>query len=161
MMILYNGRDVRRIQHALKVFAFAQHIGVREQCSTKQMSIVAYAAILHDIGIHEAEKKYHSSAGKLQEIEGPPVAREMLTAVGAPDAIIKRVCFIIGKHHSYNSIDGIDFQIVVEADFLVNIFEDAMNAASIISARKTVFKTQTGIALLESMYKSGVQSTVP
>ena len=42
--------------------------------------MVRAAAILHDIGIHEAERKHGSSSGRLQELEGPPIARAILEA---------------------------------------------------------------------------------
>jgi len=42
---------------------------------------------------------------------------------------------LIGNHHTYDKIDGIDFQILVEADFLVNIYEDEINKESIKSIK--------------------------
>ena len=42
------------------------------------MAVVRAAAVLHDIGIREAERKHGSSAGKYQEVEGPPIARRIL-----------------------------------------------------------------------------------
>jgi HD superfamily phosphodiesterase len=156
-MIGYNGKDQRRIQHALKVFAYAQFLCEGEKCADPIRDIVEYAAILHDIGIHEAEEKYHSTSAVLQELEGPPVARELLHETGIEEEVIERVCHLIGNHHSYDKIDTIDFQILVEADFLVNIYEEDMEQSAVESLRSTIFKTQTGIALLDSMYKTGVK----
>ena len=68
--------------------------------------------------------------------------------------IINRVCFLIGHHHSYSQIDGIDYQILVEADFLVNIYEDNMNESQIKSIRNKIFKTKSGISIIDSMYLS-------
>jgi len=187
IMIKYNGTDVKRINHALKVFAFAQYIGIKENCSSKEQSIIEYSSILHDIGIHEAEKKYNSSSGKHQEELGPDIAKnligylkipdeikervyylignhhtynkidgidfQVLVEIGylkIPDEIKERVYYLIGNHHTYNKIDGIDFQILVEADFMVNIFEDNIN--NIISIKNKIFKTKTGIELLDTMY---------
>lgn len=65
---------------------------------------------------------------------------------------IDRICFIIGNHHSYQKIDNMDFQVIVEADFLVNIYEDEMKKHSIENIRNKYFKTQTGIAIIQSMY---------
>ena len=45
-----------------------------------------------------------------------------------------------------------DFQVIVEADFLVNIYEDEMEKHSIENIRNKYFKTQTGIAIIQSMY---------
>ena len=109
-------------------------------------------ALLHDIGIKEAERKFQSSSGKYQEQEGPLVAREILVRYDLDDTIIDRVCFIIGNHHSYSKIDGNDFQILVEADFLVNIFEDSVRDDSVRSIRDKIFRTESGIRLLDGMY---------
>ncbi len=144
--------DVKRINHALKVLSFSQIIGNDLSLSEETKSILNYSAILHDIGIQEAERKHNSSGGKYQEIEGPPIAREILSKYNIPKNIIERVCFLVGNHHSYSKIDGIDFQILVEADFLVNIHEDEMNKKSILNVKERIFKTDIGIKLLEKMY---------
>lgn len=151
-MIQYFKTDVRRINHALKVYGFASAIAKSENLSAEMLEIVEVAAVLHDIGIPESEKKYNSSAGKYQEIEGPPIARKMLEALNVKPEIIDRVCFIIGNHHTYTKIDGVDFQILVEADFLVNIFEDEFTGSMIKSVGQKYFSTKTGLLYLQTMY---------
>ena len=151
-MINYNGSDVRRISHALKVHSFAEYIADKENCDAETRMIICIAAILHDIGIHNAEKKYNSNAGNYQEIEGPPVADELLRTVDIPEYVHYRVLFLVGHHHSYDKIDAIDFQILVEADFIVNIDEDCMKGSAIESLKKTIFRTKAGLDLLKSMY---------
>lgn len=151
-MIRYFGSDVRRISHALKVYGFAEAIAEEENVSGQCRAVIGLAAALHDIGIPEAERKYHSSSGGLQEKEGPPIARRILEGIGADAGIVDRVCHLVGSHHSYGRIDGPDFQILVEADFLVNIFEDAMDREAIRSIRSKYFKTGAGAGFLESMY---------
>ena len=150
--ITYNENDVKRINHLLKVFSFAHLIGIMEKYDMKTQEIIDISAILHDIGIHEAERKHNSNAGNWQEIEGPPVANEILKNFNLDDIIKDRILFLIGHHHHYNAIDGIDFQILVEADFLVNIFEDGMDEHSIKNVKEKIFKTKTGINLLEKLY---------
>ena len=110
------------------------------------------AAILHDIGIKNAERKYNSSAGKYQEIEGPAVAEELLNEFNIKKDILERIKFLIGNHHSYNKIDKIDFQILIESDFLVNIDEDNMKIENIKVIKNKYFRTNMGIKLIESMY---------
>jgi hypothetical protein len=151
-MIEYFGKDPRRINHAMKVFSFSLVIGNDLSLDERMMEIVAYTAILHDIGIREAEKKYNSSAGNYQETEGPPVAKVIMSDLNITDDISDRVCFIIGNHHTYNKIDGIDFQVIVEADFLVNIFEDGMKKEAIESIYQNIFKTEPGKRLIKSIY---------
>lgn len=151
-MIEYFGTDIRRINHALKVYGFASCIAGCEGLTDNELLIVDIAAILHDIGIKEAERKYNSSNGHYQEIEGPAVALHLLTDLDIDKNILDRISFLIGNHHSYHKINGTDFQILVEADFLVNIFEDEIPNHSMESIRKNYFKTTTGISILESMY---------
>ena len=151
-MVNYFGNDVRRINHALKVNSFARLIGQKEGLDPEILEIIEISSILHDIGIPVSEQKYQSSAGKYQEIEGPPIARKILENLSASSELTDRVCYLIGNHHTYTKIDGIDFQILVEADFLVNFFEDEMGENAIKSARDKYFKTNTGIKLLNEMY---------
>jgi hypothetical protein len=151
-MVDYFGTDVRRINHALKVYGFASLIAVKEGLHNSVLEITNLASILHDIGIPLSEQKYHSSAGRYQEIEGPPVAREILESLGALPEIVNRVCYLIGNHHTYTKIDGIDFQILIEADFLVNFFEDEMSLEAIKHVRDNYFRTATGIEIINGMY---------
>jgi HD superfamily phosphodiesterase len=152
-MMTYFGTDAYQINHALKVYGFASTIGRTDKLDANSIEILETAAILHDIGIPESEKKYGSSMGKYQEIEGPPIARVILEKLKVAPAAIDRVCFLIGNHHTYTKIDKIDFQILVEADFLVNIFENSMDGKMIESIYEKYFKTKTGISILETMYK--------
>lgn len=151
-MIEYFGADVRRINHALKVYGYAKSMGELEKLSREEQEILEISAILHDIGIKEAERKYSSAAGMYQEIEGPPVAREILSKYTISEENKDRVCHLIGNHHSYSKIDGIDFQILVEADFLVNIFEDDIQREQVEIIEQKYFKTKSGRKFIESMY---------
>lgn len=150
----YDRGDPKRIQHFMKVYAFAKAIGEAELTSSRALEILEAAAVLHDIGIHECERKYGSCDGKYQQIEGVPIAREILEKLGADEELTERVCFLIARHHTYSGINADDWQILVEADFLVNIFEDGMSAEAVRNVRERVFKTKTGIALLENLYEN-------
>ena len=96
--------------------------------------------------------KYGSSAGKFQEIEGPSVAKDLIKDIELKEEIKNRIFYLIGNHHTYDKIDGIDFQILVEADFLVNIYEDEISRESIKSIKNKIFKTKKGIELLDTLY---------
>jgi hypothetical protein len=147
-MIGYFGADARRIHHALKVVGFARTIAAEEGLPEETLRVLLAVAVLHDIGIHEAERKYGSSAGKLQEKEGPAVARTLLDGLDLPDGFVERVCFLVGHHHTVSAIDGPDFQVLVEADFLVNAYEEGMDAAEIQAVGRKVFRTASGLGLL-------------
>jgi hypothetical protein len=151
-MIEYFDKDIKRINHALKVYGFATCLASNEIISDEKLFILNISAILHDIGIKEAEKKYGSNSGHYQEIEGPAVASWLLRDLNIEKPILDRILFLIGNHHSYNKIDAMDFQVLVEADFLVNFFEDNMQLSAIEKIQKNIFKTKTGISMVESMY---------
>ena len=121
MMKYYTG-DPKRIQHFIKVYQFAKMIGELEKLPEEVQHILETAAIVHDIGIKPAEEKYGSCGGKLQEQEGPAAAEEMLQRLGYRPEVIDRVCYLVGHHHTYDHIDGSDYRILVEADFLFNIY---------------------------------------
>lgn len=151
-MIEYFAGDAKRIQHFIKVHSFAKMIGQLEGIDEKQQLILETAAIVHDIGIKNSEIKYKSSAGKYQEIEGPAPAKEMLFKLGYEDKVIERVCYLIAHHHTYGNIEGSDYQILVEADFLVNLYEDEVSENAIQTVKRNIFKTVSGTRLLTTMY---------
>jgi len=152
MMEYYSG-DPKQIQHFMKVHSFAMRIGRAEHLEEKTLCILETTALVHDIGIKEAIKKHGSSKGKNQEIEGPAIAKEMLEKLRYPQDIIDRVCYLVGHHHTYNKIDGLDYQILIEADFLVNMYEENMSNDAILATRRKIFKTSAGIRLCNRMYQ--------
>ncbi|MCD8009348.1 MAG: HD domain-containing protein [Lachnospiraceae bacterium] len=152
-MIRYDRGDTPRIQHFVKVHDLAAAIGVLEGIDDETQHILETAAVLHDIGIHVSEEKYGSSSGHYQEIEGPAEAEKLLRELGGySEAEIERVKYLIGHHHTYKDIDGMDYQILVEADFLVNLYESSSDAHAIAAARKNIFRTVTGLQFLDDMF---------
>lgn len=150
--ITYDKGDAKRIQHFIKVHSFAELIGRMEGLDPRMLEILCTAAVLHDIGIHAAEEKYGNCSGKYQEIEGPAPAREILSRLTTDKELIDRVCFLIAHHHTYSGIDGSDWQILLEADFIVNAYEDALKADAIRHFRDIIFKTKSGLSLLNKIF---------
>lgn len=151
-MIHYNAGDPQRIHHLLKVYAFARAIGELEGLDGATQEILEIAALTHDIGIKLSEQKYGSASGEHQQVEGPPEAEKLLSGLGVEEPVIARVCWLIAHHHTYHDIQGLDYQILVEADFLVNAYDDGMAREAIRSVRERIFRTGTGIRFLEEMY---------
>lgn len=152
-MVDFNKGDSKRIQHFIKVYEYAHLIGKMEGLDHETQKILEIASILHDIGIRPSEEKYGHCNGKLQEQEGPAYAREMLQNFpNITKEEIDRVCYLIGHHHTYTNVDGEDYQILLEADFLVNAYEDELSVESICNFRRNVFRTKTGTELLNTMY---------
>lgn len=151
-MIEYEGRCVERVHHFLKVYAFAQAIGELEALDEHARFTLDAAALVHDIGIKVCLDKHASAEGHLQEVEGPPIAEGMLAGLDFPPDVIQRVSYLIAHHHTYTDVVGMDYQILVEADFLVNIHEGRMSGEKVTSVKRDIFRTKAGIAMLNAMY---------
>lgn len=151
-MARHDSGNPKRIQHFTKVHAYARLLGLLEGLDDATQEILEAAALVHDIGIKPALEKHQSSMGKLQELEGPEPARQMLTSLGFEDVLIERVCYLVAHHHTYTNMDGMDYQILVEADFLVNLFEKAESKETLMAAYQNIFRTGSGKALFKTMF---------
>jgi len=142
-MKTYFGEDQRRIDHTLKILDYAEQILAQEEADEV---VVRVAAVLHDIGIPEAERKHGSSAGRYQEIEGPPIARKIAYEAGLDEKRIEHVAEIVANHHSARSIDTNEFRIVWDADWLVNMAPEARKTEPerLKERIERIFKTETG-----------------
>lgn len=151
MIRLYGG-DIKRIQHFCKVHSFAKLIAEMENIDADTLFILEAAALTHDIGIHYCEEKYGDCNGKLQEKEGPVIAKRILADLHFEDQVSERVQYLIAHHHTYDDIDGIDYQILIEADFLVNFYEEGLSNQAIEHAYKNIFRTDSGKNLCREMF---------
>ena len=151
-MMEYYAGDAKRIQHFIKVHSLARLIGVKENLPEHELYILEAAALTHDIGIKKAEEIYGCCDGPLQEQLGPDIARKMLISLDFAEDDISRICYLIAHHHTYTDINGMDYRILVEADFLVNLYEDDAGKDAIKSAYDRVFRTDTGKELCRTMF---------
>ena len=151
-MIEHDKGHPNLIQHFIKVHEFARLIGFREKLDPQQLYTLEAAAIVHDVGILPSLERYGDDAGYHQEELGPAQAEAMLQALAFSKEVIERVSWLVGHHHTYTAIDGKDYQILVEADFLVNLFENHAGPETVTRARKNIFVTKTGLALLDAQF---------
>ena len=79
-------------------------------------------------------------------------ARRLLEDTGTDREMTERICWLIGHHHTYGHIQDMDHQILVEADFLVNLAEDHASDEAVRHVMKTVFRTESGIRFLKSLW---------
>jgi HD superfamily phosphodiesterase len=145
------GDDQRRIDHALGVLSYADRI---QQAEGGDPLVVKAAAILHDIGIHKAEEVHGSAAGKYQEMQGPPIARDIMVRLKLDKAVMDHVAKIIANHHSARDIDTTEFRILWDADWLMNIpdeFGDA-DKSELSGKIEKIFKTETGKSLAMKLF---------
>ncbi|MBM2825177.1 MAG: hypothetical protein HW402_841 [Dehalococcoidales bacterium] len=150
-MKAYFDRDTRRINHALKVTEYAEKLMKDEG---GDYPVIIGASVLHDIGIHEAERKYGSTSGQYQEKEGPPIARQLLAELGFPPHQIEEIGEIIGHHHSPGKIHTTNFKILYDADWLVNLQDeyDIKDKNKLNRIINNVFLTESGRTLAREVY---------
>ena len=110
------------------------------------------AAIVHDIACPLCRKKYGNTNGHHQEEESEALLYPFLSEFKLDTDILERIIFLVSHHHTFSNITGIDYQILVEADFLVNASEANMDMDSIQNFKNKIVKTQTGIKLFDSIY---------
>ena len=149
-MFEFYENDPNHIQHFIKVHSFARLIGMEEGLSPELLFTLETAAIVHDIGIKP--EQYGSDAGPYQEKLGMPEAEKMLSALDFPREVIDRVVFLVGHHHTYTDIDRIDYRILVEADFLVNMYEGNMKKEAMRTAFEKEFETEAGRKIAQTMF---------
>jgi len=149
----YFKSDFKRIGHATRVARYAERIGRGEGGDT---AVVLCAAFLHDIGIHEAERKHQSTAAKHQEAEGPPIARGILEKLGAEPGLIDEVCDIVGHHHHPRSEETENFKSVYDADLIVNreeaLKEGAGESSGLSGWIERAFLSRTGRDLARNVF---------
>ena len=149
----YFRQDFKRIGHATRVARHAEKIGFQEGGN---MAVVLASAYLHDIGIHAAERKHGSTAGKYQEMEGPAIAREMMERLGASEPLIEEVCDIIGHHHHPRDPETLNFKILYDADLIANIEDNhkgqPIDPDKVKKIIETSFLTEGGRKLAEKQF---------
>ena len=151
-MIAYSEGNLHDIAHFMKVYGFARTIGIQEGLSEAEQETLEVAAILHDIACPLCRIKYGNTNGRYQEEEGIALTESFLKSFALPAGMTERIVYLVSHHHTYTGVNGRDYQILLEADFLVNADESHMSAEAIRHARESFFKTKTGTELLNSIY---------
>lgn len=154
-MVSYSKGNRHDVNHFMKVYAFAKTIGECEGLDEATQALLETAAIVHDIACPLCREKYGNTNGKYQEQEGPALVRDFLSDSGLPRTAVDRIAWLVGHHHTLQSIDGLDYQILIEADYLVNADESGYPRENVENTLERVFRTKTGIHLLKSMYLEG------
>jgi HD superfamily phosphohydrolase YqeK len=150
----YFAQDLRRINHAKRVMGFAEELLRKEG---GDWHIVIPASILHDVGIKAAEKKYGSCAGHYQEQEGPAIAAQILRKEGFREQEITEICEIIAHHHSPGKVDTLNFMLLYEADWLVNLKDEAdlQDKTRLAGIIEKVFSSAAGKQKAKELYLQG------
>lgn len=151
-MIDFSDGNLHDIDHFLKVWSLAKTIGELEQLDTHTQTILELTAVIHDIACPLCRAKYGNTNGDNQERESAPLVREFFADLPVPAEDVERIAWLAAHHHTYTGVDGLDYQILLEADFLVNAGESHFTREMIENARQRVFRTAAGLHLLDSMH---------
>ncbi len=150
----YFGKDLKRIHHALKVARYAEQIMKIEGGNPL---VILGAAYLHDIGAHRVDTKHKEGEGdyyRHQEVEGVPIAREILERLDIKEEDREKICDMIGHHHHPREEETLNFQILYEADWLVNMEEKGLSQdrKEVQAIIEKYFRTEAGRQLAEKLY---------
>ena len=151
-MIAFSEGNLHDIDHFVRVWTYARTIGELEGLDGQTQYVLEIAAITHDIACPLCREKYGDTNGKHQEAEGVPLVEAFLSGTGLHAAQIERVKYLVGHHHTFSGIDGLDYQILVEADFIANASENGYDAKNIENFLKRIVKTSAGRQLIESVF---------
>ena len=150
MIGFYHGNR-HDIAHFLKVWALAKTIGELEGLDPETQFVLEVAAITHDIACPLCREKYGNANGKYQEIEGAPLVTEFLSDTGMTTEQISRVAYLVGHHHTLTDIKGMDYQILIEADYIVNASENGYSKENVENFVEKIVKTQSGRELTRAV----------
>lgn len=151
-MIAFSDGKIRDINHFICVWSYAKTIGELEKLDRDTQFILEVAAITHDIACPLCRRKYGNAGGKLQEREGDPLVRSFLSDKRLTEAQIERVAFLVGHHHTLVGIEGLDWQILVEADYIVNASENGYSRQNIDHFIENNMRTESGKRLARSVF---------
>ena len=154
-LTLESNGNFHDINHFLKVHAYALTIGACEGLDEKTLHTLELAAIVHDIACPLCREKYGNTNGKYQEAEGIPLTRAFFAGTDVTGEQLERIVWLVSHHHTLCPIEGLDHQILIEADYLVNAEESSLPEKNIRHMGEAVFKTKTGKELLDSLYLHG------
>ena len=151
-MIELSEGNLKDINHLIKVHGFARLIGELEALEDDEKERLEVAAAVHDISCEFCRRKYGHCSGKVQEEESPTMVRAFLEDFHYSTKFVDRIAWIVGHHHTYEGVEGADYQILLEADFLVNACEMSLSNEALREMYEKVFRTRSGKKLLQDMY---------
>jgi hypothetical protein len=134
----YLRHDFKRVGHAIRVARYAEQIGREEGAN---LAVILCAAYLQDLKT--------GSEGT----EAPSMAREILTRLGAKEALVDEVCDMIAHGHKPGENDSVNLKGLYDADLLAGLEEKQkehpVNTDELARIIETSFLTLSGRNLAE------------
>ena len=151
-MIAFSDGNIHDIDHFIRVWTYARTIGMLENLDVETQYILEVAAVTHDIACHLCREKYGNTNGKHQEEEGMEMVTEFLSDTGMTKEQIRRVAYLVGHHHTFHDIDGIDHQILLEADYIANASENGYSRQNVETFIQNIMQTSSGRKMAEAIF---------
>lgn len=151
-MIAFSNGNIHDIDHFVRVWSYAKTIAELEEIDSETQYILEVAAITHDIACPLCREKYGNTNGKQQEEEGVPLVKEFLFDSEMTKAQIDRVAFLVGHHHTFQEIDGLDWQILIEADYIANATENECSKENVKGFIQKIMKTESDIRMAHAVF---------
>ena len=151
-MIECSKGNLHDIDHFIRVWTYAKMIGELENLDSSTQYILEIAAIIHDIACPLCREKYGNTNGKYQEIEGIALVRDFLSDIKISDEQIERVVYLVGHHHTLDHVDGKDYMILLEADFIANASENGYEMRTIKSFIDHTMWTESGKRIAKKVF---------
>ena len=152
-MLAFSEGNIHDIDHLLRVWSYAKTIGELEGLDHDTQFVLEAAAIVHDIACPLCREKYGSTNGKYQEREGAPMVRAFFSDSDLSAKQIDRIAWLVAHHHTFNDIEGIDYQILVEADYIANASENGYSREKIDFFVTKFAKTDSALRLIASIFR--------
>lgn len=151
-MIAFSEGNIHDIDHFIRVWTYAKTIAELEQLDSETQYILEVAAITHDIACPLCREKYGNTNGKHQEAEGVSMVETFLNDADMSAHQMERIKYLVGHHHTLSGIDGIDHQILIEADYIANASENGYDGKNIENFLNQIVKTSTGKQWIKSVF---------
>lgn len=152
--LLYEDGHKRRTEHILKVYGLARLLGEAESLPEEEREILQAAAIVHDLAIKYCKEHCGGDAGQdNQRREAPHLVEEFLSRAGYSPQDVAQVIELVLHHHDYQGEHSRLLGLLIEADVLVNCYEEGL-AAEQAEAAAALFRSETGKRLFAA-YRRG------
>lgn len=152
-IIAVSDGNIHDIDHFIRVWTYARTIAELEGLEAETQDILEVAAITHDIACPLCREKYGNTNGKYQETEGASMVRDFLQDTGLTEAQIDRMAFLVGHHHTFTDVQGSDYQILLEADYIANATENGYERWDVENFIHKIMRTESGKALAGAVFR--------
>ena len=80
------------------------------------------------------------------------MVRAFLSDCGMSTGQVDRVAYLVGHHHTFRGIDGIDYQILIEADYIANAAENGYSKENVTNFINKIMKTKSGKRIARAVF---------